>query len=100
MSVVRPSSETLSPDVEKGKDEMVASGLRPPPSSTKIMSTSKVEQLTSSLAGGKEDIFVELDFEEDPRNMATWRKWLIIFVICTAACCGTCAGSMVSVRVI
>ncbi|KAF9553357.1 MFS general substrate transporter [Agrocybe pediades] len=43
-----------------------------------------------------EDFLVSLDESQDPQNMATARKWIIVFVISSAALCVTCASSMAS----
>ncbi|KAH8097023.1 MFS general substrate transporter, partial [Cristinia sonorae] len=37
---------------------------------------------------------VSLDPAEDPKHIATWRKWVIVFVIATSALCVTCASSV------
>ena len=39
---------------------------------------------------------VHLEAKEDPKNHTSFRKWLIVLLICTAAFCVTCASSAVS----
>lgn len=39
---------------------------------------------------------VELAPEDDPQNMTTFRKWLIVIIISSSALCVTCASSVVS----
>ena len=56
----------------------------------------KVEQTDLSQRSSAVDGFlVELDPEEDPKNLPAWKKWQIILVICFGALCTTCASSMV-----
>ncbi|KAJ7595726.1 major facilitator superfamily domain-containing protein [Mycena floridula] len=39
---------------------------------------------------------VLLDDSDNPESLATWRKWLIVVVICSASLCVTCASSLAS----
>lgn len=38
---------------------------------------------------------VNLEAEDDPKNFAVWRKWMIVFAISSGALCATSASSMV-----
>ena len=38
---------------------------------------------------------VDLRPEDDPKNLPVFRKWLILFVVCTGTLCSTSASSMV-----
>lgn len=38
---------------------------------------------------------VELSSDDDPKNLPIFRKWVILFVVCTGTLCSTCASSMV-----
>lgn len=40
---------------------------------------------------------VELSPEDDPKNLSTFRKWLVVSIISSSALCVTCASSVVSV---
>ena len=84
--MARASSETLATDVEKQKEDSTL------PSPTEVIVKKEIEDGEKS---EKDALEVKLSPEEDPRNLPGWRKALIIFVVCTAACCGTCATSVV-----
>lgn len=38
---------------------------------------------------------VQLDAEDDPKQLPVFRKWLTVLTICTAAVCVTCTSSIV-----
>ena len=44
---------------------------------------------------GHDPFEVILQPEDDPKNLPSWRKWLVIFVISTGTLCATSASSMV-----
>ncbi|GJE92265.1 MFS general substrate transporter [Phanerochaete sordida] len=44
----------------------------------------------------KDPYEVVLDPADDPKNMNSFRKWVILLVICSGALCATCASSMAS----
>ena len=54
---------------------------------------------TQPASTGKSEKFdpfeVTLGPEDDPKNLPSWRKWLVIFVISAGTLCATSASSMV-----
>ena len=43
----------------------------------------------------EKEVFLETD--EDPKNLPTWRRWLILMIICTASTCVVFDSSVVSI---
>lgn len=52
----------------------------------------------ASQEGDDVTFLVSLTPPEDPRHMAVFRKWLIVFVVSCGALCSTCSSSMVRQR--
>lgn len=85
------SVKTLSSDVEKTGKE---ASFQFPPAKNGAKGDADTDSPTKS-ESGEDPFLVGLDVEEDPRNMPRFRKWLIMFVVCTGALCSTCSTSMV-----
>ena len=59
-------------------------------------SETPTENDVSSSEKGSSPWEVTLEKNEDPKNMATWYKWLIVLTISSGAMCVTSASSMAS----
>ena len=82
---------TLASNLERGEKEVSAK-------SAGNVSKQEVNEESPSKSNLAEDPYlVNLDTEEDPRNMSQYQKWLIIFVLCSGALCSTCSTSMVCI---
>ena len=80
---------TLASDLERGEKEI---SVKPTGNVTK----QEVDEESPSKSNPAEERYlVNLDAEEDPRNISKYRKWIIIFVLCSGALCSTCSTSMV-----
>lgn len=64
-----------------------------PPTGNLTMGAVEARSTTKESKG--DPFLVELDPEEDPKNLSKYRKWSIIFFVCTGALCSTCSTSMV-----
>lgn len=85
----RRSSETLDPRVVA--DEIPTGVI-----SQDIEKSPKPEDTTQVKEDADSPYKVELSPEDDPKNLTTFRKWLIVAIISTSALCVTCASSVVS----
>ncbi|KAF2211896.1 hypothetical protein CERZMDRAFT_112204 [Cercospora zeae-maydis SCOH1-5] len=59
--------------------------------------TTHSEKGVERLPSGDKDFEVRFDGEDDPyspKNLPTWRKWIIVFIVSASSLCVTCASAM------
>ncbi|TCD65444.1 hypothetical protein EIP91_002657, partial [Steccherinum ochraceum] len=76
-------AEPRSADIEKAVEKTI--------DETKV---TDVEDASRNTVRWDPEYEVTLDADEDPKMLPTWRKWMIVILICTCALCCTCASSV------
>ena len=87
MAASSRSSHTAAPDREQGHDPEALDRIGDVPTKG---SDNASEKCSSPWE-------VTLEKNEDPKTIATWRKWVIVLIISSGAMFVTCASTMVGV---
>jgi len=79
----------------EGSSETLNAQARPPSTPVDPEKNQREAEEQTQVQDAAESLYkVSLSPEDDPKNISTFKKWLIVFIISTSALCATCASSV------